>query len=318
MRWRRRPSTGGTLVFAVSAEPPNYDCHAQTSFAFLHPVRPHYSTLLKFDTANYPKVMGDLAESWTVAPGRPHLHVQAPAQRQVSRRHADDLGGRQGDLRAAAQAAAGRAVDTRGNVQGHHRDRNARSVHGRVQAFAHECVDAVELRVAVGLRLQRGQAQGRSQVSRAQHPRDGPVHVRRAPGRLALDRQEVRRLLRAGQALPRRLSGGLHQRRADGQRLRRRPGAGRVPRPVAGRPRPPRAGAGRQGGRGRVAVGLQPGRELQHQEEALRRSARAQGALARHRSVGGRAGAAEDRAGAPRRRPACVRATTSRSASRTS
>src|SRR5262247_549394 len=61
------PKPGGTLVFAVSAEPPNYDCHAQTSFAFLHPVRPHYSTLLKFDTAHYPKVVGDLAESWTVA-----------------------------------------------------------------------------------------------------------------------------------------------------------------------------------------------------------------------------------------------------------
>ena len=40
----------------------------QSSFAFIHPVRPHYSTLLKFDTANYPKVVGDLAESWTVSP----------------------------------------------------------------------------------------------------------------------------------------------------------------------------------------------------------------------------------------------------------
>ncbi len=44
------PKSGGTLTFAVSAEPPNYDCHAQSSFAFIHPVRPHYSTLLKFDT----------------------------------------------------------------------------------------------------------------------------------------------------------------------------------------------------------------------------------------------------------------------------
>jgi len=35
------PKTGGTLTFAVSAEPPNYDCHAQSSFAFIHPVRPH-------------------------------------------------------------------------------------------------------------------------------------------------------------------------------------------------------------------------------------------------------------------------------------
>jgi peptide/nickel transport system substrate-binding protein len=58
---------GGELKFAVSAEPPNYDCHANSSFAFIHPVRPHYSTLLKFDAANYPKIKGDLAESWTVS-----------------------------------------------------------------------------------------------------------------------------------------------------------------------------------------------------------------------------------------------------------
>jgi peptide/nickel transport system substrate-binding protein len=58
---------GGELKFAVSAEPPNYDCHRNSSFAFVHPVRPHYNTLLKFDAANYPKVKGDLAESWTVS-----------------------------------------------------------------------------------------------------------------------------------------------------------------------------------------------------------------------------------------------------------
>jgi peptide/nickel transport system substrate-binding protein len=61
------PIRGGTLVFAVDAEPPNYDCHANFSFVFIHPVIPHYSTLLKFDTANYPQVVGDLAESWSVS-----------------------------------------------------------------------------------------------------------------------------------------------------------------------------------------------------------------------------------------------------------
>ena len=30
---------GGELKFGVSAEPPNYDCHANSSFAFVHPVR---------------------------------------------------------------------------------------------------------------------------------------------------------------------------------------------------------------------------------------------------------------------------------------
>jgi len=58
---------GGELKFAVSAEPPNYDCHANSSFAFIHPVRPHYNTLLKFDPEKYPALKGDLAESWTVS-----------------------------------------------------------------------------------------------------------------------------------------------------------------------------------------------------------------------------------------------------------
>jgi ABC-type transport system substrate-binding protein len=68
-RCRRSPNPkrGGILKFAVSAEPPNYDCHANSSFAFIHPVRPHYSTLLKFDAPNYPKIKGDLAASWDVS-----------------------------------------------------------------------------------------------------------------------------------------------------------------------------------------------------------------------------------------------------------
>jgi peptide/nickel transport system substrate-binding protein len=61
------PKRGGTLSFAVVAEPPNYDCHANTSFAFVHPVVPHYSTLLKFDGENYPKLIGDLAKTWAIS-----------------------------------------------------------------------------------------------------------------------------------------------------------------------------------------------------------------------------------------------------------
>ena len=64
------PRRGGTLEFASTVEPGNYDCHGNTSFAFLHPVAPHYSTLLKFDAANYPQIVGDLAQSWTVSPDR--------------------------------------------------------------------------------------------------------------------------------------------------------------------------------------------------------------------------------------------------------
>src|SRR6516225_3348724 len=65
-----RPTRGGILEFAVDAEPPNYDCHANFSFVFIHPVIPHYSTLLKFDAANYPQVIGDLAESWSISNDR--------------------------------------------------------------------------------------------------------------------------------------------------------------------------------------------------------------------------------------------------------
>jgi peptide/nickel transport system substrate-binding protein len=64
------PRHGGTLEFAVTVEPGNYDCHANISFAFLHPIAPHYSTLLKFDAANYPQIVGDLAESWSVSADR--------------------------------------------------------------------------------------------------------------------------------------------------------------------------------------------------------------------------------------------------------
>ena len=61
------PQRGGILNFAVSAEPPNYDCHANTSFAFIHPVRPHYNTLLRFVPDDYPEVEGDLAKSWDIS-----------------------------------------------------------------------------------------------------------------------------------------------------------------------------------------------------------------------------------------------------------
>lgn len=64
------PVRGGTLRFAVEGEPANYDCHANSSFALLHPVAPFYSTLLEFDPAAYPNVRGDLAEEWTVSPDR--------------------------------------------------------------------------------------------------------------------------------------------------------------------------------------------------------------------------------------------------------
>ena len=63
------PKKGGVLNIAVVAEPPNYDCHAHSTFGASHPLSPHYSTLLKYKGgAASVKIEGDLAESWKVAP----------------------------------------------------------------------------------------------------------------------------------------------------------------------------------------------------------------------------------------------------------
>ena len=59
------PRAGGELVFAVGEIPPSFDGHRETTFGMLHPVAPHYSTLLRFDPQNYPKIVGDVAESWS-------------------------------------------------------------------------------------------------------------------------------------------------------------------------------------------------------------------------------------------------------------
>lgn len=61
------PQRGGTLTHAVEVEPNTLDCHASaTSFTLLL-VAPHYSTLLRFDPNDHQKIVGDLAQSWTVS-----------------------------------------------------------------------------------------------------------------------------------------------------------------------------------------------------------------------------------------------------------
>ncbi len=64
----QQPKPGGILNFIVSAEPPSFDAHRETTFAVIHPIRPHYNLLVKFDPQNYPKVVADLADSWTISP----------------------------------------------------------------------------------------------------------------------------------------------------------------------------------------------------------------------------------------------------------
>src|SRR5262249_7403325 len=67
-----KPRAGGELVFVVAAEPPSFDGHREETFAMLHPIAPHYNTLMRTDPTDRTgtKFIGDLAESWTVSPDK--------------------------------------------------------------------------------------------------------------------------------------------------------------------------------------------------------------------------------------------------------
>src|SRR5215813_10456551 len=64
-----KPRYGGELIFVVPSEPPSYDAHREETFGVIHPMAPHYNTLLRTDPLDRTgtKLVGDLAESWTVA-----------------------------------------------------------------------------------------------------------------------------------------------------------------------------------------------------------------------------------------------------------
>jgi peptide/nickel transport system substrate-binding protein len=64
-----KPRYGGELVFAVPSEPPSYDGHKEETFGLIHPIAPHYDTLLRVDPFDKTgtKPVPDLAESWTIS-----------------------------------------------------------------------------------------------------------------------------------------------------------------------------------------------------------------------------------------------------------
>ena len=64
-----KPRLGGELIFPVPSEPPSYDAHEEETFGVIHPLAPHYSTLVKVDPFDRTgtKPVGDLAESWIIS-----------------------------------------------------------------------------------------------------------------------------------------------------------------------------------------------------------------------------------------------------------
>src|SRR5881628_2146901 len=66
---QEKPRHGGELVFVVPSSPPSYDAHREETFGTIHPIAPHYNTLLRTDPTDRTgaKVVPDLAESWTIS-----------------------------------------------------------------------------------------------------------------------------------------------------------------------------------------------------------------------------------------------------------
>jgi peptide/nickel transport system substrate-binding protein len=62
------PKRGGVLLAAIAADAPSLDPHQETTFATIELVAPLYSLLIQIDPLNYPRIIGDLATEWSIAP----------------------------------------------------------------------------------------------------------------------------------------------------------------------------------------------------------------------------------------------------------
>src|SRR5918997_4556238 len=62
-----KPRQGGELRVAIAGDPPSLDMHQEQTFMVAIPMSPFYNTLVVFYPHGYPKVIGDLAKTWTVS-----------------------------------------------------------------------------------------------------------------------------------------------------------------------------------------------------------------------------------------------------------
>ncbi|MCZ6873059.1 MAG: ABC transporter substrate-binding protein, partial [bacterium] len=60
-----KPVYGGVMKVAIAGDPPSLDMHRETTFKVMIPMGNVYNTLIKFDPHGYPKIIGDVAKSWT-------------------------------------------------------------------------------------------------------------------------------------------------------------------------------------------------------------------------------------------------------------
>jgi len=67
---QEKPQYGGQLRVALAGDPPSLDMHQEQTFMVTIPLSPVYNSLVMFDPHGYPKVIGDIAKSWTVSEDR--------------------------------------------------------------------------------------------------------------------------------------------------------------------------------------------------------------------------------------------------------
>ena len=192
------PKSGGTLSFAIVASPPSYDCHAETTFAVVHPVAPHYSLLLKIDAAKYPNVAGDLAESWAATSDG--LTYTFKLHKGVKFHDGSPL--TSADVKATYERIIRPPVGVVSVRQSYYEDfgehRNARRAYGGLQDESAGGRRARAAGLAVQLRLQRGETEEQPELSGTRDHGIGCVPVRRARAGIALGGEALRGLFKPG------------------------------------------------------------------------------------------------------------------------
>ncbi len=62
-----QPRYGGIMKVAIAGDPPSLDMHQESTFKVFIPMSTVYNGLVVFDPHGFPKIIGDLAKSWTVS-----------------------------------------------------------------------------------------------------------------------------------------------------------------------------------------------------------------------------------------------------------
>ena len=281
------PRRGGVLLAVIGADPPSLDPHQESTFANIQLVAPLYSTLLQLDPYNYPKIIGDVATEWKIAPDgltytfkiRPGIrfHDGSPLTAADVKATYDKIvfppqGVRSIRKNAYTAVAAGRGPRRR----------------------APWCSSSSSRRPPCWPTWPR---RGTSSIPKKYLDQDpnyfkthvvgsGPFKFKSYTRGLDVRGRAQPRLLRQGPAVPRRLQ-VLHQpgdvRAGGGHPVGAR--LHRVPRPAQRRGGGDQEAARRQGRRPGDADDRPVGHRDQQHREAVHRRARPQGAHAGHRSV---------------------------------